>query len=173
AGTPQPPGEQSDEEVVDRWVLPAQSSEIRVVDGVGLAGLQGRHGRRADRVGLDDGQLPERLPRTVHRQRRRVAEPRADSRGEMPLADEVKRVGWIPLVEHDFPALEAPTPGHRDQAAQLAFGEPPEDLPVEHGAPSVTDVTPGPSPAYGTQQGPAACVRLVGMTVRTSRGHGR
>ena len=87
--------------------------------------LEGNHGRRAARLGMQHGEQSEDLARAVHGEHRDIAERRRDARGKTPAADAVHTVTHVTLVEDDLaPAELAPAPG----LTELLLGNSCEDV---------------------------------------------
>ena len=124
--------EERDEHLRDARVLAAEALEVGAVDGARLARLEGLDGGAAPAVRVEQGQLPERLPRPEHRQHRDVRQSRLHPHGEAPAHDEVQRVRRVAHVEHDLAPPERAPSRDRQHALHVAVGHAVEEGPF-HG----------------------------------------
>ncbi len=111
-------GEQSQEHVLHAGMLALEEREVVAEDRARLAGLERLDGRRATRVGEQERQLAEALPRPEDVDEHAVAERRQHPRAEAPADDEVERVRRVVAMEDDLTARERPAAGDRRAAAE-------------------------------------------------------
>ena len=114
--------EKPDQDVIDEWIARAELAEVRPVDGPRLGGFKSSDGRGSDGVVADERHLAEGLAWPAHCESGRVSAWGDDADEEAAGFDQVKRVGRISLVKHNFAWTEAATASCGDEPPDHVVG---------------------------------------------------